>query len=147
MSTEKRTPHKKSMGLDLTKPLDLSTVKTDDGTCFGKLWDPSKEPCQQCADNDVCCILKEQLVKGKVTQKEEDEGPYLDRATMHELTDNAISRVIKKHKDRLTTDMLVEELMALANIKDRPTVIERIKRYKTTGNIKIKDGVVKWLGE
>lgn len=145
MSIE-RTPHKKSLGLDLTKPLDLSTVKTDDGTCFGKMWDPRKEACQQCADSDVCCILKEQLVKKKVTDLEKKDGPYLDEARMHRVTDTALDKFIKKHVP-MGVDDLVTEVMRLGNIKDRPTAIERIKRYKNTGHIKIKDGQVKWLGE
>lgn len=145
MSIE-RIPHKKSLGLDMTKPLDLSTVKTDDGTCFGKLWDPRKEACQQCADSDVCCILREQWVKKKAAELEQEAGPFLDGARMHKVTDNALDKLVKKHAP-MDVDDLVAEVMRLGNIKDRPTAIERIRRYKTTGHIKIKDGTVKWLGE
>lgn len=144
----KRKPHDKPMGVDLSKPLDLSTVKTNDGTCFGVMWDPRENDCQGCADRDVCCVVKEMLVvKGKVENAQDDmPAKPLDRARMHLVTDDMISAFVRKHKKSMSTATLIDEVMNLGMTSDRPSAIERIKRYKATGLILIKKGIVEWLG-
>ncbi len=147
----KRIPHKEKLAVELNKPLDLSTVKADDGTCFGKMWDPSTEECQGCADSDVCGILKERTVKSTATQVDDDEGPFLDTAGMHRLIDQDITLWIKKAiragDGELSSAELVDGVMQLGGTRDRQSAIERIKRYKATGVITIKQGQVKWIGK
>ena len=143
----RRDPHEKSMGLDLSKPLDLSVVKVDDGTCFGKMWDPRENDCQICADRDICCAVKEMLVvKGRSAELDAGAPKRLDRARMHLVTDEMISAFIRKHKKSMSSSTLIEEVMRMGNTDDRPSAIERLKRYKSTGLIKIVQGVVQWLG-
>lgn len=143
----KRTPHKDRMKVDLSKPLDLSTINVDDGTCFGKGWDPKDNACQGCADNDVCCIVKERAVAAKAKEVEKEEGPFLDRAGMHYVTDEQIKNFVIAHRKGLTTESLIEGLFKIARTKDRPSAIERIKRFKATGLIKITEGIVKYTGK
>ena len=131
----------------MAKPLDLSTVRVDDGTCFGKMWDPRENDCQVCADRDVCCAVKEMLVvKGKSAETDSTSPKRLDRARMHLVTDDMISSFIRKHKKSMTTPTLIEEVMRMGNTEDRPSAIERLKRYKSSGLIRIVKGAVQWLG-
>ena len=142
-----RRAHRTKMEVDLTKPLDLSTVKADDGSCFGKMFDPRTDECQSCADSDVCCILYERIVKKKVRSVEEEKGPFLDTAGMHRVTDEMISAFIRKHKKGMSTESLVDKLLEMAGISDTVSAVERIKRYKLTGLIRIKNGIVNWIGD
>lgn len=144
----KREPHrKKIMKVDLSKPLDLSTVSVDDGTCFGKMWDLGERECQGCASSDLCGIVFESgTLKPAVEKMDEAHGPFLDQAAMQRVTDATISKKLKK-EGSMTVDVLIAFLLDEANSDDRPSAIERIKRYKATGLIRISQGIAHWTGK
>lgn len=145
----KRTPHKvKENAVDLSKPFNqFEVAKVEEGNCFGQMWDPSNEACQTCADIEVCGILFEKGVKKRAAVVEKDKGPFLDEARMHKISAGEISKWIQDTPVELTTEDLIEELLTRAKSKDRPSAIEWIKRFKTTGLITIKSGIIEWQGK
>lgn len=130
------------LGLDLTKPIDMSTVQVTDGDCFGSEWDPSTDECKLCADSDVCCILKERVVK-RLADKAAP-NLTLDLARMHKVTDKEIDNVVHDAGGSLPLSEFIDAVMTLGITADRPSAVERIKRYKLTGHVSIKDNVVTW---
>lgn len=144
----KRIAHKTRQDVDLSKPLNAFEVaKVEDGKCFGRMWDPSTDECQSCADSEICGILKERAVKKMAKAVEDEKGPFLDLAAMHKVTDSHISELLTASPVQWTAEALVKELLRMARTSDRKSAIERIKRYKATGLIKIKSGIIEWQGE
>lgn len=82
----KRQEREKSQEVDLLKPVDLSTVGTEDDPCFGKHHDIKAEECQMCGDSELCQIHFQQklnidrLAREKKTQfKDVEKKPKLSK--------------------------------------------------------------------
>lgn len=143
----KRTTHKeKQYELDLTVPIDLSTMEIKDDDCFGKAWDTASNDCARCADRDVCAILFKALVDKRAKQVEEKIGTkFLDEADFDNLNTKNLKKFIKSGKT--TAKDLLEEGMRLSNCDDVMAVKEHIKTWvKENSFVSIKGGIV-WISE
>jgi len=124
---------------DLSKPLNIEAVATDDGTCFGKEWDMADRECQYCADNEVCGILFSKQLKTTVKAIEEKNPTFLDYSDFDSLDeDTVISKI-----NGMTSQELFDFIKTNANTEDDVAVVEWIKRLvKSRENVSIKNGVV-----
>ena len=69
--------------IDLSKPLDLSSIGTDRDPCFGKHYDSLADECSRCGDAEFCTIAmgarlntKRSKLESKQKFKDLEEGSH-----------------------------------------------------------------------
>ena len=77
MERKARSTMSKKNNLDLTKPLPLNIIGSDDDPCFGELNDPTAKECMRCGDCEICAIVQSQKQHGK-RKKIESEKEFRD---------------------------------------------------------------------
>lgn len=125
--------------VDLTKP--VSNLKVTEGDCFGQEWNPQSKDCSICADNEICGIKYQEIIKTKKTSYEKKQSYPLDMTDFKNVNMDKIVNIIAKYQDDepLEYEEVEELIMKAAKTKDKIAVREFIKRNTPTYNITIKD--------
>lgn len=96
---EQRVSHKKrKMAIDLSKPLDINIIGSEDDPCFGKLHSLTAEECRRCGDSEVCSIITAQNVNAKKRSKAHKEHKFkdLEEAELIEQQNKIIKKALTK---------------------------------------------------
>ena len=113
----------KSTKVDLSTPVDLSSIKEDD-SCFGKEWDITEEECLFCLDHVLCGDLYKLRVLNKVKDLE-SSNTFLDQVNFEGIDQDELVKEIHG----MTTEELISLVSKKLNIFDRSTVVLWIKRF------------------
>lgn len=121
----KRKPRKDKVKLikDLTIPIPIELLGTEDDPCFGKLHDPRADECKRCGDREICAIsmgqvnnMKRLLVEksGNFKDLEElDIKPQVDKKVLRKSVKNRIREMTKMGSSKgVDIEMVVEDVFA-----------------------------------
>ena len=136
-----KNPRKEKTEVDLTKPVSNLQVQDDD--CFGKEWNPHNRDCSICADNELCGIKYQEVLKKKKQSYEKQHTP-LDMANFDLVNMEKIVSIIKKYQEDepLYFDELEELVGKAAKSKHKIAIREFIKLNIPKYNIIVKDNQV-----
>lgn len=93
---------KKMKKLDLSKPLDISILGSEDDPCFGKHHSLTASECSLCGDREICAVLSAQQSNVKLRKAEEAKHKFkdLEEAELMEAMQEDIHKVLKKFEGK-----------------------------------------------
>lgn len=125
----KRKSHKKSIlsePQDLSIPIDITKLGTDNDPCFGKHYDARASECIRCGDCELCLIKMGQRNHG-LRKKEESKKKFkdLEEKAIYEKNES-ISKKEKRKKIKERINLAVErngEITESALLNDVYTIL------------------------
>jgi len=127
-----KKPRNTQKEVDLTTLLDPEKLMSDNpDDCFGRSWEPQDKDCAVCHDVEICGIVKQEEIKGKVKKLEKEKGPFLDQTAFDNVPIEKIVTEMKnwaEENDPATYDELEETIAKSAKTKDTVAIREYIKR-------------------
>lgn len=134
---------------DLSSPITLAELGTDNDPCFGKHFDPKSEHCRRCGDSELCIIKMGQL-NHKTRSKVEKEHDYRDTEEINPLQDarkKARKRMVELIKSiSPDKDFLINEVYSIYFVHKvtKPMIIKILEKLKTSGKVTINKNKVTW---
>lgn len=136
---------------EFQKPLDISTIGTDDDPCFGKLFEPATEECSGCGESELCAVVcmhyngtQRKAIAKK--QKFKDQKPSAETESFMAFDDyqKIVEKYVKKNTPVTFTKILSamnkkynsEELLPEGRLKTltKNAIITSTKLKKKTKN-------------
>ena len=132
--------------VDLTIPLNSEDImaKIEQSDCFGKVWDLRTVECSKCAERDVCGIIFNETVKGKVKEVQQEQGAiFIDLSDFDRVNKNTVFDWVVSGETKVQD--LLTYVMSLACTSDQEAGIQFLKKFITnTEGINTKSGIV-WI--
>lgn len=140
--SEEREPRDKSLGLDLTVPVNTKKLMQEQQGCFGKLWDMREQACTKCADKDVCGIVFNDYKVKPTTKKLEEElgSKYLDLANFSDINWDDVADFVVS--GQTTGQELIAKVMELANTSDTTSAVMHVKKFMQSKGYQSKEGAI-----
>lgn len=130
--------------VNLSIPIDKDLIKKEiaEDSCLGKLWDMQSKECPICAMNDICGILFQDVVAGKVKEIEAKHPVFLDKVDFANIDEVQLLADCHECSGVITVQILFNRVAKEACIVDEVAITEWIIAFKTKNNLKFRGGVV-----
>lgn len=145
--------------MDITKPITLESLGTNDDPCFGQHHDPRNGDCQRCGDNEFCALAMGQLTHMKRLEIEKQQKfkdmeeqkilPPVDKKVIRKSIKNRIREAIKLAGSvGISRDEIIQDIFASYS-KDgfkKPTIGKILDRVSSNSDrIEISINTNKYL--
>ena len=146
---------------DMSIPIPMELLGSDEDPCFGKLFDPRTNECQRCGDSEICAIAmgqKNHLLREKVESKQSfkdmEETKIItneDKKVIYKNVKKRIREMVKMAAGKYIDIALVVDDVFASYAKDGYTQIKIkkvIKKMAEKSNfLTIKNEKIKWSSQ